>query len=91
MKKGQIRKLFKHKWYIHLFYKFKYVECNNHYREYEKWRLWFVFFIWICIIIASPFIAIFNIASGGKDWFCYPTGYNGKEEYTYITKEEGLK
>lgn len=87
----KINKLFKHKWYIHLFYKFKYVETKGSYREYEKLRVWFVFFIWICIIIASPFIAIFKIASEGKEWFCYPDGSNGREEYVVISKGDLLE
>lgn len=87
----KIRKLFKHKWYIHIFYKFKYIETKGSYREYEKFRTWFVLFLWFCIIACSPFVAIFKIVSEAKEWFCYPDGSNGREEYTLISKEELIK
>lgn len=86
MNKKEIRKLFKHKWWEHLFCKYKYVEDGNYYREYEKFRLWFAIIIWIVLIAVSPILTLIALLAESEDWFSYPTGKNGRESYVYIKK-----
>ena len=78
----------KHKFREHLIFKYKHVDCGDHIREYQKFRLWFAIVILIGMIIASPFVAIVNWITGLKSLITYPMGQDGAEEYTCIKKEE---
>lgn len=88
MKKRKIRKAFGHKWYDHLFYKYKYVEAEKEYKEYEKFRVWLVIVIWISLVLTSPIVMLISLISESKAWFKYPTGWDDNEKYTSISKEE---
>ena len=88
MKKRKIRKAFRHKWIEHVVYKYKYVETENSYREYEAFRVWFVIFAWVLTIIASPILTLIALVSEAKSWFCFPTGKDGHEKFTVMSKEE---
>lgn len=78
----------KHKFREHLIFKYKQVDCGDHIREYQKFRIWFAIIILIGMIIASPFVAIFKWIKNLKFIINYPMGQYGTEEYTYIKKEE---
>ena len=87
MNKKEIRKLAGHKWWEHLLTKYRYVETEKAYKEYEKPRLWVVALIWLIMIALSPILIIIGIISEAKDWLCYPMGQYGCEKFTMINKE----
>lgn len=68
-------------------YKYKYVEKEKCYKEYEKLRLWVVIVAWVSLIALSPIMTLIALISEGKQWFIYPMG-DGREEYTYIMKDK---
>ena len=77
----------KHKFREHLIFKYKHVDCGNHIREYQKFRLWFAIIILIGMIIASPFVVIVNWITGLKSLLTYPMGQNGYEDCIIYDKE----
>ena len=83
-----MKKKFKHKWWEHLIFKYKVVECERSYHEYERLRHWFTIVAWIGIVIVSPIIAIFYLSQEAKHWFHYEDGKDGRtERYTIYEKE----
>ena len=78
----------KHKFREHLILKYKQVDCGDHIREYQKFRLWFAIVILIGMIITSPFVAIVDWIKNLKSIINYQMGQDGIEEYTYIKKLE---
>lgn len=87
MKKKEIKKLFKHIWIDHLIMKYKYVECENEYREYKKFRIWFVIFGWLLLIATSPIWILILLWKEKDEWIFYPDGRFGREEYVLIRKD----
>ena len=82
------KKRFKHKWWHHLFTKYKVVETENAYHEYERCRNWFIIFIYLLAIVFSPIIIIIVGFKTLKSDFHFPDGKNGRnEEYTIYMKE----
>ena len=53
MNKKEIRKLAGHKWWEHLFKKYKYVETEKGYKEYKQRRMWLVLLDGFCLIVFS--------------------------------------
>lgn len=78
---------FKHKWWKHLLFKYKVVECEDHYREYERFRNWFIIIAYLISIIFAPFIIAFAGFFDFIDAFKFKEGKNGGyEEYTIYNK-----
>ena len=83
-----MKKKFKHKWWHHLFIKYKVVETENSYHEYERFRNWFIIFFYLLCIIFSPIIMIIVGFKTIKPAFFFPDGKNGRSEaYTIYMKE----
>ena len=87
MNKKEIRKLANHKWWEHLFKKYKYVETEKGYKEYKQRRMWLVLLDGFCLIIFSPIFAIGIVISDFKNNTRFPDGWDGYECYTPIKKE----
>lgn len=85
-----MKKKFKHKWWHHLFLKYKVVETENSYHEYKRFRNWFIVLLYLLSIIFSPIIVAVVFFKEIKDAFFFPDGKNGRsEEYTIYKKECG--
>lgn len=83
-----MKKKFKHKWWHHLIVKYKVVETENAYHEYERFRNWFIIFFYLLCIIFSPIFMIIVGFKTLKSAFHFPDGKNGRsEEYTIYMKE----
>lgn len=78
----------KHKWWEHLIFKYKVVETEKAYHEYEAFRLWTVIASFILMILFSPIIVAFFAVEMLKDANKFPEGQNGREEYYIYDKEE---
>lgn len=78
----------KHKWWKHLFYKYKVVETEKTYHEYEAFRLWTVIAVFILMIFFSPIIVAFFAVEMLKGATEFPEGQDGREEYYIYDKEE---
>lgn len=78
----------KHKWWQHLFIKYKYIECKNYIKEYSRLRYWVVVLTLIVCVIISPFIVIVWWFMSFKDVLTFPMGQNGVEEYNIYEKEK---
>lgn len=83
-----MKKRFKHKWWRHLFVKYKVIETKNSYREYARLRhLFSILLVLICIIF-SPIIVVIECIKGFKDIFFFQDGKNGRnEEFVSYPKE----
>lgn len=83
-------KIFKHKWWQHLFLKYKVVETEFQYREYCKIRNWVSISIFILAIILFPITGIvftlYEIITKGKILFSWDDGKDGSESFSYIWK-----
>lgn len=82
------KKRFKHKWWCHLFIKYKVVETEKSYFEYERFRNWVLIVIYLLAIIFSPIVVGVVFFKELLKAFNYPDGKNGRnEEYTIYKKE----
>ena len=81
-------KKFKHKWWEHLIFKYKVVETEKSYHEYEAFRLWIVIILFILMILFSPIIVSFFAVEMLKGATEFPEGQDGREEYTIYEKED---
>lgn len=80
-------KKIKHKWWQHLIFKYKVVETETEYHEYERFRYLVTIIIWIALIVLSPIFAIIFLTDEAPEWFDYQDGKNGKtERYTIYNK-----
>ena len=78
---------FKHKQWKHLFFKYKVVEYEDHYREYERFRNWTIITLYLLTIIFAPLIMAFAGFFDFIDAFKFKEGKNGGyEEYTIHNK-----
>lgn len=85
-----MKKKIKHKWWKHLIFKYKVVETDTAYHEYERFRYWVVIVFIILALIFSPIIvASFIFTDDLKNWFHFEDGKDGRtESYTIYKKEE---
>lgn len=82
------KKKFKHKWWEYLIFKYKVVEYDNCYCEYERFRNWVIIGIYLLLLLFSPIIVSIFAYEMLIDAFKFPDGENGRdEEYTIYEKE----
>ena len=72
----------KHKWWEHIFFKYKEIRFCDEIEEAERPRLWFAIVLILLALIISPFIILWFLISFLKELF-FPT----KDEKNKKTKE----
>lgn len=84
------KKRFKHKWYLHIFFKYKVVEKPNCYEEYTAFRLWFIVVGTLLAIVFSPIIVIVYIIK--ENLILDGLSYHDKGDYiTYTIYDKEVK